>query len=496
MSKIFKSQSVLGQFGNAIAQICEEKGIDKTRVLESVEAALAAAYKKEYGKRGQIILAKLDETNGEVSFKQLKEVVDETTRNMEELEEAPEKTKEEEKQAADLLKKASLSEEIIERGFSAGGNQEDDEENSLPRFNQERDVLLSQVKKIDKAISVGDFIEIPLEAKEEYGRVASQTAKQVIIQKIREAERDSMYEEYKGKEGEVLSGVVQRVEFDRVYIDLGKAVGVIFPADQIPGEFYRIGQRLKVYVEKVESDSKGPGISLSRKSPELLVKLFELEVPEIFAKTVEIKAVAREAGNRSKIAVVSNEEGIDPIGSCVGQKGTRVQAVIDEINGEKIDIIEWSDDVEKLIEAALAPAKIVSIKLNEANKEAKAYVSDDQLSLAIGRKGQNVRLAARLTGWKIDVESVGGESEAEAEDSATESAGADEQLAEKDEKDEKEQSTEKAVSEEKAKEDAKEVKEDNEEVAEEKPAAEEKVAKEKPKKATKATKKEKKETKK
>lgn len=393
--RIIKDQSALGQFGSAIAQICEEKGINKDRVIESVEAALAAAYKKEYGKRGQIIVANLDEITGEATFKQLKEVVDETTRTIE-----PEGLSEDD----DIPSNAIRSEEIIERSTIAPTMDENSEgETALPKFNPERDALLDKVRKVDKTIEVGDFIEIPLETKDEYGRVASQTAKQVIIQRIREAERDSMYEEYKGKEGEVLSGTVQRMEFDRVYIDIGKAVGVLLPADQIPGEYYRIGQRLKVYIEKVESDPKGPGIKLSRRSPELLIKLFELEVPEIFSGTVEIKAVAREAGHRSKIAVISNEEGIDPIGSCVGQKGTRVQAVIDEVAGEKIDIIEWSDDVEKLIEAALAPAKITRVKINENAKEAEAYVSNKQLSLAIGKKGQNVRLAAKLTGWKIDV---------------------------------------------------------------------------------------------
>lgn len=397
--RIIKDQSALGQFGSAIAQICEEKGINKDRVIESVEAALAAAYKKEYGKRGQIIVANLDEITGEATFKRLKEVVDETTRTIE-----PEGLSEDDLINNDIPSNAIRSEEIIERSTIAPAMDENSEgETALPKFNPERDALLDKVRKVDKTIEVGDFIEIPLETKDEYGRVASQTAKQVIIQRIREAERDSMYEEYKGKEGEVLSGTVQRMEFDRVYIDIGKAVGVLLPADQIPGEYYRIGQRLKVYIEKVESDPKGPGIKLSRRSPELLIKLFELEVPEIFSGTVEIKAVAREAGHRSKIAVISNEEGIDPIGSCVGQKGTRVQAVIDEVAGEKIDIIEWSDDVEKLIEAALAPAKITRVKINENAKEAEAYVSNKQLSLAIGKKGQNVRLAAKLTGWKIDV---------------------------------------------------------------------------------------------
>lgn len=403
--RIIKDQSALGQFGSAIAQICEEKGIDKDKVIESVEAALAAAYKKEYGKRGQIIVAKLDEITGEASFKQLKEVVDETTRVVD-----AEGLENEDPESEKVPASAVRSEEIIEKAvLMPVVDETSNEEVLLPKFNPERDVFLDKVKKIDKTIKVGDFIEIPLDSKDEYGRVASQTAKQVIIQRIREAERDSMYEEYKGKEGEVLSGVVQRMEFDRVYIDIGKAVGVLLPADQIPGEYYRIGQRLKVYIEKVESDPKGPGIKLSRRSPELLIKLFELEVPEIFSGTVEIKAVAREAGHRSKIAVISNEEGIDPIGSCVGQKGTRVQTVIDEVAGEKIDIIEWNDDVETLIEAALAPAKVARVKINESTKEAEAYVSEDQLSLAIGKKGQNVRLAAKLTGWKIDVKKLGGE---------------------------------------------------------------------------------------
>jgi N utilization substance protein A len=212
-----------------------------------------------------------------------------------------------------------------------------------------------------------------------------------------------MFKEYKEKEGEVISGIIQRVEGRNVFMDLGKSTGVLFPSEQIEGENYRIGQRVKVYILKVEADPKGPGILLSRAHPEIVKKLFELEVPEIFSGTVEIKAIAREAGSRTKIAVISKEEGIDPIGSCVGQKGTRVQAVIDELGGEKIDIIEWSDNMEKFISAALNPAKVVSIKMKEAEKEATVKVPEDQLSLAIGKKGQNVRLAAKLTGWRIDV---------------------------------------------------------------------------------------------
>ncbi len=404
-SKLIKDSSALGQFGSAIAQICEEKGIEKKKVIESVEAALAAAYKKDYGHKGQIILAQLSEETGEVSFKQLREVVDESVRVVEReyLGDNVHEISEEAKKSEEIIDGVKVQ-EVIE------------ESESLPRFNSERDVLLEDAVRIDNSIAVGDFIEIPLETKDQYGRVASQTAKQVIIQRIREAERDSMFEEYKEKEGEVVNGTVQRVEMNKVFIDLGKAVGVLFSSEQIPGERYRIGQRIKVYLSRVESDPKGPGITLSRRHPELLKKLFELEVPEIFAGTVEIKAIAREAGGRSKIAVISNEEGIDPIGSCVGQKGTRVQAVIDEIYGEKIDIIEWNESPEEMIASALSPAKVVKVDIQE-NKESEeeseeknaiAYVAQDQLSLAIGKRGQNVRLAAKLTGWKIDVEVVEG----------------------------------------------------------------------------------------
>lgn len=399
--RIIKDPSALGQFGSAIAQICEEKGIDKERVVESVEAALAAAYKKDYGKKGQIIVSKMDEKTGEVNFKQLCEVVNEKTRTIEEEYLTDE--------VHEISKDAVKSEEVIERHQGGYGGQEEAEETALPRFNPERDVLIKDAQKLDETLTAGDFLEIPLETKDQYGRVASQTAKQVIVQRIREAERDSMYDEFKGKEGEVVSGSVQRVEMNKVYIDLGKAVGVLFPSEQIPSEQYRVGQRVRVYIDRVESDPKGPGVTLSRRHPNLLLKLFELEVPEIFSGTVEIKAIAREAGARSKIAVISNEEGIDPIGSCVGQKGTRVQAIIDEVNGEKIDIIEWNDDVEKLIASALSPAKVIKVDIKEEKKEAIAYVMKDQLSLAIGKKGQNVRLAAKLSGWRIDIETIDGE---------------------------------------------------------------------------------------
>lgn len=381
----------LGEFRGAIAQICEEKGISKDRVMETVEAALAAAYKKEQGRKGQHIEAALDKVTGEAKFHRLYEVVDESTRDFSFLEES-----DEEKETVEEKKEAEAKEEIPE-------------EEKIPRFNSERDIILKDAKKKDPNAKVGDFIQEELKGQEEFGRVAAQTAKQVIIQRIREAERDAMYDEYKSKEGEVVSGTIQRVEGRNVFVDLGKAVGVLFPSEQPERETYRIGQRLKVYVYKVEADPKGPGIILSRARNELIQKLFELEVPEIFAGTVEIKAIAREAGSRTKIAVSSNEDGVDPIGSCVGQKGTRVQAVIDELGGEKIDIIEWNDDVAKFISAALSPAKVLKVDINESKKDASVLVPDDQLSLAIGKQGQNVRLAAKLTGWRIDMRGEGGD---------------------------------------------------------------------------------------
>ncbi|MFA6790472.1 MAG: transcription termination factor NusA, partial [Parcubacteria group bacterium] len=373
------------EFNSAISQICDEKGIDKEKVIETVEAALAAAYKKDYGKKSQNIRAELEQVSGKIDFYLVKEVVDDSVREIIDFDKAEEGESEKEKKN---LKKDNKKKEAEEKDL---------EEDKLPRYNPERDILLEDAKKIKKDAKVGDFLETKLETREDYGRVAAQTAKQVIIQRIREAEKDAMYNEYKEKEGEVINGTVQRIEGNNVFIDLGKATGVLFPSEQIRGENYKIGRRVKVYLGKIEADTRGPGIVLSRTHENLVKKLFELEVPEIFAGTVEIKAIAREAGSRTKIAVAANEEGIDPIGSCVGQKGTRVQAVIDELGGEKIDIIEWNENVDKFIASALSPAKVISIKVSEEEKKSSVVVPNDQLSLAIGQKGQNVRLAAKLT---------------------------------------------------------------------------------------------------
>ena len=370
-------------FGLLLDSVAEEKGLSKERVLETVEQALATAYKKEFGKRGQSIRASLELKTGKVEFLQLKLVVDE---DMIFSEEELEKMKEK---------------DVIDEESSFSANDVDGEDKKV-RFNPERHMMLKEAKKIDAKIKPGEEVQIKLESKTDYGRIAAQTAKQVILQKIREAERESVLSEFQAKEGELVSGIVQRVEGKAVFVDLGKTLGMLPAEEQVSGEFYRIGQRLKFYLLRVEDSSKGPVIFLSRAYPKFISKLFELEVPEIGSGTVEIRGITREAGSRSKVAVISNEDGVDPVGSMVGQRGTRVSAVINELGGEKIDIIEWAEDPEIFIGNALSPAKALQVEIQEKNK-AVAIVAEDQISLAIGRDGQNVRLAAKLTGWKIDV---------------------------------------------------------------------------------------------
>ncbi len=366
-------------FASAIAQIAEEKGISSEKILETIEQALAAAYKKDYGKKGQIIKAKLDSKSGDVKFWQTKTVVDDK-----------------------MIYSEKELEELKEK-------KEENEEAKI-RFNEEKHIMIKEAKKIDSKIKTEEELIIPLEAKEDYGRIAAQTAKQVIMQRIREAEKESIYDEYKSKEDEIISGVVQRIEGRNVFFDIGKTLGILPREEQIPGEFYRANQRLKLYVLKVEITPRGPKIFLSRAYPKLVSKLFELEVPEISNGSVVIKSIAREPGSRTKIAVISLEEGIDPIGAVVGQRGTRVQVVINELGGEKIDITEYSEDPKIYITNALSPAKVEEVKIMPKNT-ALAVVPYDQLSLAIGKDGQNVRLAAKLTGWKIDVRSSSSEIE-------------------------------------------------------------------------------------
>ncbi len=338
-------------FMGAIEEICEEKGLNKDVVIETVEAALAAAYRKDYGKPKQIIRAKMDPVTGKADMFRVYEVVE-------------------------------TEEEVKEK---------------------EQQLTLDQAQKFNKNIKPGEEIILPLEHQEDFGRIAAQTAKQVIIQRIREAERDMLFKEYKDKEGDIINATVQQLEGRNVILSIGKANAIMYPTDQVREERYYVGQRLKVYLKEVAETSRGPQILVSRSDKELITGLFKLEVPEINTGSVEIKSIAREAGSRTKIAVIAHEEKIDPVGSCVGQRGTRVQAVLAEIGEEKIDIVLWDEDVEQFIMNALSPAKTKRIVINSKENKATVYVDRESLSLAIGKGGQNVRLASKLTGWGIDV---------------------------------------------------------------------------------------------
>jgi len=368
---------------SALEQLEAERKIPREKILDAMEQALAAAYKKDYGKKGQIVRAKIDLDTGKMEFFQIKIVVDKTLVRMPDEEENEE-----------------------------GEIPEDDER---VRFNEEHHILINDAKKIKADVKLGEELVFMLETKDDYGRIAAQTAKQVIIQKIREAERGSIIEEYGAKEGEIINGFVSKVERGIVFVDFNRANGIILPEEQIPGETYIHGERIKAYLYQVEETPRGVTLKLSRTHPEFIEGLFAIEAPEIASGVVEVKAIAREAGSRSKIAVYSNDEHVDPVGSCVGQKGVRVSTVMNELNGEKIDIIPWSPDIETYIVSAISPATVLSISANEDEHKATVEVANDQLSLAIGKGGQNVRLAAKLTGWRIDIKSVEGEIKESAE---------------------------------------------------------------------------------
>lgn len=375
MSFVFIAMSDLT---NAIKQICDEKGLSYEAVVETIESALAAAYRKDFGDKNQNIKVEFDPETGKSKVYDVKTVV----------EDMPEITEEE------LVAREAERQKTIEAG---------EEAEEIKKFNPKTEVQMSAAKLLKKTAKIGDEIKTKLEVPDSYGRMAAQTAKQVIIQRLREAERDMVFSEFKDKQSEVITGVVQRREGRIVLIDLGKTAGVLPPEEQIFHERYNPGDRVKVYVKEVNSASKGAEIILSRTSDEILKKVFYLEIPEISNGLIELKAVAREAGSRSKVAVQAISDNIDPIGSCVGQRGARIQTIIQELGGEKVDIIEYSDDLEKFIANALSPAKIIGIETSEKEKKATVTVNEDQLSLAIGKGGQNVRLAARLTGWRIDI---------------------------------------------------------------------------------------------
>ena len=389
----------LKTFKSALEQLEEERKIPKEKILEAIEQAMAADYKKDYGKKGQIIRAKFDLETGKTDFFQVKIVVDESIAI---LDTSPRPLSKGEGQAPSPLGKAG--DEVRGGEYSLK-----DSEDERVHFNAEHHMLLEDAKKIKKGVELNDEIIFPLESKDDYGRIAAQTAKQVIIQKIREAERTSIIDEYGTKEGEVISGVVQKVERGNVYVDFNRATGILPAEEQIPGEYWERGQRIRAYLYSVEDTPRGINLRLSRTHPKFIEKLFAVEAPEIQNGVVEIKSVAREAGARSKIAVFSNDEHIDAVGSCVGQKGTRVNTVTRELSEEKIDIIPWSPDPKNFVSNSLSPAKVISIEMDEKEHKAVVEVADDQLSLAIGKGGQNVRLAAKLTGWRIDIKGNGKE---------------------------------------------------------------------------------------
>lgn len=382
------------QFVLAIKQISEEKGIAEEDVLETVQAALAAAYKRDYGKKGQIIKVVLDPENGNMNITQTHYVVEDM---------------DEEGYITGTLPQTVAEDRTDEPRRPAMMEEEQvvDEAGELKvKFNPEKHITIKEAKERKKSVKVGDEIIEKLEAKDDFGRIAAQTAKQVVIQRLREAERASVMEEFKSRENALVSGVVQRREGPLVFVDLGKTNGLLPAAEQMSHDHYRIGQRLRFLVVKVDEGARGPMILLSRAHPDLVRELFRMEVPEIDAESVEIQGIAREPGSRTKISVSSSEEGVDPIGSLVGQRGVRVQTVINELAGEKIDIVLWDEDEEQYISNAMSPAKVMQVKLTDKeNKVALVEVADDQFSLAIGKGGQNVRLAAKLVGWKIDVRS-------------------------------------------------------------------------------------------
>ncbi len=341
---------------SAFRELGKEKGIVPEILFDAVEAALIAAYRKNFGS-SQNVRVELDRNKGDIHVYARKIVVDK-----------------------------------IEDGYL--------------------EISLEEAQKIDPRYQLDDIIEIEVTPKN-FGRIAAQTAKQVVVQRIREIERGLVYEKFSNRESDIVTGMVQRTEQKNVYIDLGKAEAVLASNEQIPGEHYAHLDRIKTYIIEVKKTNKGPQIMVSRTHPGLLKRLFELEVPEIHDGLVEIKSVAREPGMRSKIAVYSKDENVDPVGSCVGHKGMRVQTIVNELRGEKIDIVKYSGDPEQYVANALSPAKVVSVEANPAEKICRVVVPDYQLSLAIGKEGQNARLAAKLTGWKIDIKS---ESQATAEE--------------------------------------------------------------------------------
>jgi len=368
-----------------LAELEDERGIPKAKMIDAIEQSLATAYKKEFGKKGQIITAHFDLNSGDTIFNQVKIVVDESMLKPEPVEGEEDEVEPEP--------------EELEEG-----------EEAKVRFDEEKHIMLSTAGMIKKDAVIGEELNFPLEPKDDFGRIAAQTAKQVIVQKIREAEKEAALAEFGQKAGDIIVGHVQRFERGNLYVDLGRVTAIMPYDEQIPGERYKPGERVRAILLAVEETPRGIFLKLSRAHPDFLSGLFAIEAPELQSGAVEVKSIAREAGARSKIAIYAHDQHLDPVGSLVGQRGVRVSTVMSELGGEKIDIIEWSAEPAEFIEDSLSPAEVMNIKIaSEPNKEtgerghAIAEVSSDQQSLAIGRGGQNVRLAAKLTGWKIDI---------------------------------------------------------------------------------------------
>ncbi len=383
---------------SVLTELEEERGIPREKMIDAIEQSLATAYKKEFGKRGQIIRAHFDMNSGTTDFSQIKIVVDES-----------------------MIRPEEDGEITEEEEFSKNASAGDLEEDKKIRFDGEKHIMIESARLIKKDVALGDELVFPLEPKDDFGRIAAQTAKQVIIQKIREAEKESALTEFGQKEGEIIMGHVQRFERGNLYVDLGRVTGVMPYDEQIPGERYRTGERIRTLLLSVEETHRGIFLKLSRAHPKFLEALFSIEAPELQTEAVVVKAIAREAGSRSKIAVYANDTHIDPVGSLVGQRGVRVSTVMSELGGEKIDIIEWSAEPAEFIEDSLSPAQVIGVTIESSPSEdgetrghATVEVLPDQQSLAIGRGGQNVRLAAKLTGWKIDIVSAHGDQLAEA----------------------------------------------------------------------------------
>ena len=336
------------EFIEALEDLEKEKQISKEMLIDAIESALVSAYKKNYGTSQNVRVA-IDRENGDIDIFTGRDIV-----------------------------------EVVE--------------------DDQCQISLEDAQEFDPRYEVGDIIEWQVTPKD-FGRIAAQTAKQVVVQRIREAERGLVYDDYSQRQGELITGTVQRISGNTIFVNMGRTEGILSASEQVPGEHYQINQRIKVYIMDVRRTNKGPQVFLSRSHPGLVRRLFELEVPEIEDGVVEIKNVAREAGSRTKIAVYTEDENVDPVGSCVGPRGTRVQAIVDELGGEKIDIIVWSNDPAELIASVLSPAKVEQVIVSDTEKAATVVVPDYQLSLAIGKEGQNVRLAAKLCGWKIDIKS-------------------------------------------------------------------------------------------